>query len=178
MFLDIALFTVYDYSLSFMDGKWEETSVTNVFFRSLLSGSIAGAFRGLLSHGSHCLWKPVPGNRLKGVVISSIFVNGVMFSSYETSKKFLMQTLNVDHVDYPGLISIAMAGGTAGVLQELAIYYSKPMKTLDTKNYFLQLKGTPFPQRSVFLSFPVLFSSTIGFLAYEYGKEFVLKKEE
>lgn len=141
------------------------------------SGSIAGTIHGLASSlmegnvTSHSMTRYTTFN-----TIHHSMAHAMLFGSYETIKRTMLQYSDEEErlqnrAYY--LVTMALAGGLAGQMQHVASHYMEAI--LGLSNHTLQIDwrttvSTPMAIRPLLWAFP---PSAIGFIAFEYGKEFV-----
>jgi len=104
-----------------------------------------------------------------------------LFGSYETTKRLLLQQLHwwdpETHVFGAGyLVAFGIAGGWAGALQHVVSHCTEQLFGIESANgsglqpvLFRNLVAPTW--RSTWMAFP---PSAIGFIAFEYGKQFVV----
>ena len=120
--------------------------------------------------------------------------HGVLFGSYEGTKRVLMSTFGSDgknrhtqtnydeDTHYSDLLAIGLAGGIAGTLQHVVSEYTETT-FVTSYSQIWQAKGLTFSERLQLFpraSMPsaralgmAFVPSSIGFVAFEYGKEFL-----
>lgn len=141
------------------------------------SGSIAGTIHGLASSlmegntTAHSMTRYTAFN-----TIHHSMAHAMLFGSYETIKRTMLQFSDdeerLQNRAYY-LVTLAFAGGLAGQIQHMASHYVEA--GLGLSNHTLQMDwrstlSTPMAIRPLLWAFP---PSAIGFVAFEYGKEFM-----
>lgn len=154
---------------------------TKTFALSSISGALAG-----VTHGTCSVIIDISTGRLRrqpavlsisGTLAAHTISHTTLFTSYECWKEMFMQGFEADHADYLGPILVAGAGGIAGLLEGLVSYYTvrweEPPGIIGLRKL---MASVGLPEARVLLT--TIPPAAVGFLAFEYGQEFVLRKGE
>lgn len=159
------------------------------------AGLAAGAIQGV-AVSSPAFWEAAKAHRNIGYRASPIhtpayaarfftlnslnhcLAHSMLFGSYQGTKRILERALLDESTPSFGvgyLFCFTMAGGLAGQIQHLFSHYSEQIFGLSESELMvapsLIFRGFVHPTlRSTLMAFP---SSAIGFIAFEYGKEFL-----
>ena len=123
---------------------------------------------------------PLPNPSIvAGTALSHCLVHSALFSSYITLKNTMWNSLcenDRDSGSLKGIFSVAIAGGLSGMIAEtLGICTS----VLEEKGIFHGIKSFSLSPR-LFTSRTIMIASfpgSLGFLAYEFGKDVVMNDE-
>lgn len=118
---------------------------------------------------------------LPAMTIHHAIAHSVLFGCYETCKRGLLAEMSDSrrHDEIPYFASVTVAGGVAGQIQQVVSTYTEQWLRLaiveETPQPFtkhmVRFKAAPPTLRSVIFAFP---PSAISFVAFEYGKSFLL----
>ena len=102
--------------------------------------------------------------------------HAMLFGSYETIKRTMLQYSDdeerLQNRAYY-LVTLTLAGGLAGQIQHAASHYVEAVMGLSNHTLHIDWRTTfsnPMTIRPLLWAFP---PSAIGFIAFEYGKEFM-----
>jgi hypothetical protein len=143
------------------------------------AGSTAGIVHGLVSTVME--GNPTSRSLLRYTTLNTLhhgMAHAMLFGSYESIKRGILKWTDDEDRSYHGgrayhLITFALAGGLAGQVQHLASHYAEEAFGLSSSqslqiDWRSALRSTP-ALRPALRAFP---PSAIGFIAFEYGKEF------
>jgi len=142
------------------------------------AGAIGGSVHAVASTFWESLWKPSLIRILPAMTIHHAIAHSVLFGSYETTKRSLVSD-SQRHDEIPYFTSVTLAGGVAGQIQQVVSTYTEQWLRIEVveetpqpfTRHMVRFKATPPTVRSVVFAFP---PSAISFVAFEYGKSFLL----
>lgn len=154
---------------------------TKTFALSSISGALAGVTHGtcsvIIDTSTGRLRRQPAVLSISGTLAAHTISHTTLFTTYECWKEMFMQGFNADHTDYLGPILVAAAGGIAGLLEGLVSYYTvrweEPPGVIGFRKLMTSV-GIP-DARLLLTTIP---PAAVGFLAFEYGQELVLRKGE
>lgn len=145
------------------------------------AGACGGSVHAVASTFWESLWKPSLIRILPAMTIHHAIAHSVLFGCYETTKRGLLATMSDSrkHDEIPYFASVTLAGGIAGQIQQVVSTYTEQWLRIAVvketpqpfTRHMVRFKATPPTVRSVLFAFP---PSAISFVAFEYGKSFLL----
>uniref|UniRef100_A0A7S2EED0 Uncharacterized protein n=1 Tax=Ditylum brightwellii TaxID=49249 RepID=A0A7S2EED0_9STRA len=138
----------------------------------------AGLFAGSIHGLGSTFFEWHPSNLPKFGIINTFHhsvAHSLLFGTYEGTKRIIIHQVHSfdDETNYYGaayLTVFGLAGGIAGQIQYVASHYTEQWLGLSDSTLRLSMRSAAAPTlRPVLLAF---LSSAIGFLAFEYGKNF------
>ena len=124
---------------------------------------------------------PLPNPSIvAGTAFSHCLVHSALFSSYVTLRNTMWNSLSENDRDsgsFKGIFSVAIAGGLSGMIAEIL---GMCTSVLEEKGIFHGMKSFSLSPR-LFTSRQIMIASfpgSLGFLAYEFGKDVVMNDTE
>ena len=192
LLLDTALFYMYERAVDkaplttvrYIPDYWmsliSERAVVPT--HALLTGLVGGGIQGYLSGHWDSKYYATLNNSLhhkarrclRGTAIASSLTYGSLFGVYEFSKSSMLYELDLsdNHDDLTrveGFACVLLSGGIAGYCSEVIAHYGEAIESYGLKVKWEHVRS--LPSFSVRGSSMGIFSSVIGFLAYEYTKD-------
>lgn len=146
------------------------------------AGASGGSVHAFASTVWESLWKPTLIRTLPAMTIHHAIAHSILFGTYETTKRGLLTSVVSDsrrHDEIPYFVSVTIAGGVAGQIQQVVSTYTEQWLRIDRieetpqpfTRHMVRFKATPPTMRSILFAFP---PSAVSFVAFEYGKSFLL----
>ncbi|CAM9210520.1 unnamed protein product [Choristocarpus tenellus] len=132
------------------------------------AGCAAGAVHGTLDIAYNAMFSNRSVMHVKGTLVSHTLVHGTLFSTFQLAKFGALAVGGKDLSQWGGAVAVGVAGAVAGVAQETMAFYSCRLEKHGLRRGIAAAWKLPLPSwRGVLAAVP---ASTLGFLAFEYGR--------
>ena len=145
------------------------------------AGGCGGSVHAIASTFWESLWRPSLMKTLPAMTIHHAIAHSVLFGCYETTKRGLLDIMSETkrHDEVPYFTAVMFAGGVAGQIQQGVSTYTEQWLRIAVveetpqpfTRHMVRFKATPPTVRSLVFAFP---PSAVSFVAFEYGKSFLL----